>query len=93
MTIGELNLRRATSGMRLSGWRELAIRLDDALFNGNGRRPNPLGILTWPGSGSTPGSAPLDDVAAAIAGVEEAYAFVFAVFSVEPTIRFELTTC
>jgi hypothetical protein len=40
--------------------RELAIKPDDASFNGNGTPPNPLGILHWPGGVSTPGAATLD---------------------------------
>ncbi|AMY10577.1 phage major capsid protein, HK97 family [Luteitalea pratensis] len=60
--------------------RELAIKLDDAFFNGTGVAPQPLGILNWPGVVSTPGAATLDDVAAAIAGVEAAYASPNAIF-------------
>jgi HK97 family phage major capsid protein len=60
--------------------REMAIELDDQFFNGNGTAPNLLGILNWPGVAETPGAATLDDVAAAIAGVEAAFASPNAIF-------------
>jgi len=60
--------------------REMAIELDDQFFNGNGTPPNLLGILNWPGVVSTPGTASLTDIAAAIGRVEAAYATPNAIF-------------
>jgi len=60
--------------------REMAITLDDAVFNGNCTAPNLCGILHWPGVVSTPGTPTLDDIAAAIARVEAAYASPNAIF-------------
>ncbi|AMY12482.1 phage major capsid protein, HK97 family [Luteitalea pratensis] len=58
----------------------MAIALDDQFFNGTGIAPELSGILTWPGVVSTPGAATLDNVAAAIARVEAAYASPTAIF-------------
>lgn len=60
--------------------RELGIKLDQQFFVGDGTPPNLSGILDWSGVTATPGTASLDDLAAAIARVEAAFAAPNAIF-------------
>lgn len=60
--------------------RELAIKLDEQFFVGDGTAPNLSGILDWSGVTATPGAASLEDIAAAIGRVEAAFAMPNAIF-------------
>jgi HK97 family phage major capsid protein len=61
-------------------FREMGIKIDAAFFNGSGVAPELLGILNWSGVTKTPGTASLDDIAAAIGRVEAANAVPNAIF-------------
>ena len=60
--------------------RQMALLLDQQFFNGDGDAPEMSGIFDWSGVSETAGEATLDHIAAAIAGVEAAYASPSAIF-------------